>query len=1092
MKWICRSFLADDRRGISLSYAESSVHERIYVVIYMGRNFYMRTIKSIRNIPLKYGMLLMLFFLGLTFGSMTVRAENISGTDNNEINVDPTGNGEGYAAVVYNNSNGLPTSEANAIAETKEGFLWIGSYSGLIRYDGSTFERIDSTTGVTSVVSLYVDSKERLWIGTNDNGVAYMEKGDITFYKDVEGLKSSSIRSIVEDNEGNIFIATTFGLGYIDTDMQIHALDESQLNSEYICELRKDDKGVIYGETMAGAVFTIENMRVTGFYDGNQLGLGVLTTILPDPENPGYVYLGTENSDIYYGSLDNNLKDVKKIDVSPLSYIFSMEYIGGELWVCSNSGVGVIKNGKFNALNKLPLNNSVGHMLADYEGNLWFTSTRQGVMKIVPNNFTDINQKYGLGELVVNSTCVMDDKLFIGTDTGLQVIDKERGRLGEYKMSTLNGKSIEKDNLITLLRDCRIRSIIKDSKDRLWISTYSQLGLVRYDHGDVVTFGTADGLPSERIRVAIELSDGNMAIACSGGVAIIQDDEIIKVYDETNGLSNPEALTICEGFNGELVVGSDGNGIFIINNDSIKNIGSRGGLSSEVILRIKRDDERKLFWIVTSNSISYMKDEKVTTVEKFPYSNNFDIYEDNEENMWVLSSNGIYIVQKQELIDNKEIETVFLNKDNGLASVATANSYSYMDEEGNLYISGSAGVTKVDIYKPLEDVSKTKMSVPFVEADGEMIYAEDDGSIVIPSNVKRVTVFSYVYTYSLFNPKVTYHLEGFDNDKTTVDRTELEPIDYTNLDGGTYHFVMELQNTMGQRGKEIEVTLVKKKAFYEKLWFKILTAVVLLAILALIVSAYVKKKTQALAKKQKENRIFIREMTEAFAKVIDVKDSYTNGHSTRVAEYTAMLAKELGYNEDDVEKYYNIALLHDIGKITISKDVLNKPGQLSDKEFNIIKSHSAKGYEILKDISIMPELAIGAGAHHERPDGKGYPKGLKGKEIPRVAQIIAVADTFDAMYSDRPYRKRMNFEKAVSIIKEVSGTQLESDVVDAFLRLVEKGEFRAEDDEGGGTFEDINNIHKQQQRKNEEAKKNIKNRLNDIKNENDDEKSKEE
>ena len=267
MKWICRSFLADDRRGISLSFAESSVHERIYVVIYMGRNFYMRTIKSIRNIPLKYGMLLMLFFLGLTFGSMTVRAENISGTDNNEINVDPTGNGEGYAAVVYNNSNGLPTSEANAIAETKEGFLWIGSYSGLIRYDGSTFERIDSTTGV----SLYVDSKERLWIGTNDNGVAYMEKGDITFYKDVEGLKSSSIRSIVEDNEGNIFIATTFGLGYIDTDMQIHALDESQLNSEYICELRKDDKGVIYGETMAGAVFTIENMRVTGFYDGNQL-----------------------------------------------------------------------------------------------------------------------------------------------------------------------------------------------------------------------------------------------------------------------------------------------------------------------------------------------------------------------------------------------------------------------------------------------------------------------------------------------------------------------------------------------------------------------------------------------------------------------------------------------------------------------------------------------------------------------------------------------------------------------------------------------------------------------------------------------------
>ena len=116
----------------------------------------------------------------------------------------------------------------------------------------------------------------------------------------------------------------------------------------------------------------------------------------------------------------------------------------------------------------------------------------------------------------------------------------------------------------------------------------------------------------------------------------------------------------------------------------------------------------------------------------------------------------------------------------------------------------------------------------------------------------------------------------------------------------------------------------------------------------------------------------------------------------------------------------------------------------------------------------MPELAVGAESHHERPDGKGYPKGLTGDKIPRVAQIIAVADTFDAMYSDRPYRKRMNFEKAVSIIKEVSGTQLTPDVVDAFLRLVERGELRAADDTGGGSTEDINNIHKRQ---NEESGK---------------------
>ena len=110
--------------------------------------------------------------------------------------VDPTSQSEGYSAVLYDNTNGLPTSEANAITETSEGFLWIGSYSGLIRYDGNTFERIDSTTGVASVVSLYVDSRDRLWVGTNDNGVAVMEDGQFRMFGKSDGLGSSSVRAI--------------------------------------------------------------------------------------------------------------------------------------------------------------------------------------------------------------------------------------------------------------------------------------------------------------------------------------------------------------------------------------------------------------------------------------------------------------------------------------------------------------------------------------------------------------------------------------------------------------------------------------------------------------------------------------------------------------------------------------------------------------------------------------------------------------------------------------------------------------------------------------------------------------------------------
>ena len=227
----------------------------------------------------------------------------------------------------------------------------------------------------------------------------------------------------------------------------------------------------------------------------------------------------------------------------------------------------------------------------------------------------------------------------------------------------------------------------------------------------------------------------------------------------------------------------------------------------------------------------------------------------------------------------------------------------------------------------------------------------------------------------------------------------------------------------------------------------------------LVVDARKADAMDALIEQRKRDKELTREIIEAFAKVVDMKDKYTQGHSFRVAKYTEMLAREMGCSEEDIEKYYNIALMHDIGKVAVPDSVLNKPGKLTDDEYSLIKSHTSRGYDVLETISIMPEIAIGARAHHERPDGKGYPQGLKGEDLPLVARIIGVADCFDAMYSNRPYRNRMNFDRVVEIIKGASGTQLSPEVVDAFLRLVEKGKFRAPDDHGGGSMESIENIH---------------------------------
>ncbi len=985
-----------------------------------------------------------------------------------KVTVDPMGRSEGYAAVLYDNTNGLPTSEANAIVETSEGFLWIGSYSGLIRYDGNTFERMDSTTGIASVVCLYVDSKNRLWVGTNDSGVAVLDREEEYHFNKAEGLKSATVRSITEDAEGNVYVATTHGLAIVDQNMKMHSIDELQINEEYVRVLTTGVDNVIYGLTIEGAVFTMKDGKLTGFYEGAKLGVDNIHAIYPDPSNPGFLYLGTKGSELYYGKLDGGFKNSQRIDVSPLTYVNQIASFQDQLWVCADNGIGIVENGRCQKLENIPLVNSIEQVTTDYQGNLWFTSSRQGVMKIVPDQFMDVFERYELDSQVVNTTCYLDGQLFIGTDGGLIVVDKEKPleSLPLKKAVTASGENLDSMDLIELLKGRRIRSIVRDREERLWFSTYGAAGLLRYDHGVVTMFSMKDGLPSDRIRTVIESKDGTIMVACTGGIAMIEGDRVTEVYNEASGISNTEILTVAEGQNGDVVVGTDGDGIYVIQGKKSVHVGTEEGLQSGVVMRIKHDVSRNVFWVVTSNSLAYVtEDYQVTTIRKFPYPNNFDIIENEQGQIWVLSSNGIYVVSAEELLKNEEIHPVFYNRDNGLSCVPTANSYSDLTEDGDLYVAGSTGVVRVNVDKPFENVNDFKIAVPFVEADGVKIFPDEEGAFTIPAKVRKLTIYGYVYVYTLMNPQVTYYLDGFEKTAATVSHSDFGEVSYTNLRGGTYHFVIRLKDSEGRGNRELSVLIVKQKALHELWWFRTLCLIMVGIVIALIVMQYVRRKTKALLKKQEENKLLIREITEAFAMTIDMKDRYTRGHSTRVAEYTAMLTKELGYDEETVDKYYNIALLHDIGKIGIPPEVLNKQGPLTDQEFGVIKSHSALGYEALKKISIMPELAVGARSHHERPDGKGYPQGLKDEEIPRVAQIIAVADTFDAMYSDRPYRKRMNFERAVSIIKEVSGTQLTADVVDAFLRLVEKGEFRDPNDHGGGSMEDINNIHAKQEQK---------------------------
>lgn len=942
-------------------------------------------------------------------------------------------NGEGYKAMLYDNANGLPTADANAIVQTDDGFIWIGSYAGLIRYDGSEFYRFDASQGIASVVSLFVDDKDRVWIGTNDNGIAYYEKGKIVFPGNQEVLKSSSIRDIEQDADGDILIATTTGIGYVDTEDQVHALDDPQLNGEYICELQSDPKGLIYGETLSGDVFCVENKRVALYFSSENLNLGMVNAVHPDPVHEGYIYLGTTESEVYYGNIMTGLKDVRRYEINPHVNVNAIRPYGDQVYICADNGIGFFdENGGYHIMNNLPMDNSVDDMIVDYEGNLWFVSSRQGVMKITKNQFTDISMAGGLPTLVVNTTCKYQDHLYIGTDSGLYLLDSHYRQV--------------KNDLTEMLTEVRIRCIRSDSGGNLWISTYSDHGLVCVDpQGNVTCFNEENGMNTNRVRMTMELPDGRIAVGTSGGLHIIENGQVTEIYDADNGVTNTEILTIGTPMDdsGRILLGSDGDGIYVLNGNAVTRLGREDGLPSEVILRIREDPERNLNWIITSNAIAYLKDDKITTIEHFPYSNNFDLYYDDNGGIWILSSNGVYVVQAEELLaDPEDMEYTFFDTDNGLPAITTANSRSCIEEDGTLYISGNTGVASVNVNDSYADYHEIKLSVPFVEVDDEL-YPVEDGKVTIPSSAKRVVIHGYALTYALINPVISTQLQGFDEGAQLTTKKEMTPSVYTNLDGGTYTYRFAVINTLtGEIEEETDVLITKTMAFYEHTWFLILMAIVAVVVSALLIWLSFRRRLKRAEKKAEENRKRISQLSRTFAKCIDIKDTYTNGHSFRVAKYTKCIAEKLGYSETRAEEFYNMALLHDIGKIGIPDAILNKPERLNDEEYEVMKSHAQKGYEILSDFrEIDPELAYGAGYHHERFDGKGYPNGVQGEEIPEVAQIIAVADTFDAMYSTRPYRKKLPLETVVNEIRSISGTQLSPKVVDAFLALYEEGAF---------------------------------------------------
>ena len=709
----------------------------------------------------------------------------------------------GYTAKIYDASNGLPTSDANYVLATSDGYIWIGGYSGIIRYDGNTFERLPDTDGLTNGRGLFEDADGRIWVGTNDNGVVVIDDNDRLHLTYRDGLPSSSIRGFAEDSEGNVFIGTTEGLCYCDPEMRIHVIADPRIKKERILRLDQDLGGNIYGQTKNGLIFRVENRYVAEVYNSSDLGMNTITTIKADPRRPGKVYLGTVGNEVFHGRFGDGADRMECIRVSPLGGIHWISYACNRIWVASIDKAGYIDDYGFHLLDNIPMDSGIEMVTSDYQGNIWFASSTEGVMKIVTDYFVDESANAGLPAEVSNAVCLYDGKLYVGTDNGLRIIDDGACAV---------------DRLTDLIGNARVRCICKGNDDDLWIATYTNgLGVVHLaKDGEISTFNTENGMPDNEVRCICVEKDGTVLAGTNKGLAVIKNGQVTGCVGSDEGMENTVLLSVEEGDGGSIYAGTDGDGIYEIKGRDIRKIGRDDGLTSDVVARIKKDDKNGVYWIITSNSIQIMRGGNISRITTFPYNNNYDLYPDKNGNIWIISSIGVYSVGADELLSDNVAEVRLYTLENGLTGTPTSAGYGELDENGELYIPNRNGICRVNVDRFADRLPQIKADISSVTYGDETILPDSNGTYTLPSGGGRLTVNVAVLDYTLLNPLVEIYMEGKEDEGVRVARNDLVPLEYAGIEYGDYTLCVRVLDSVGKNViVDEKYRIVKKAGFTE-------------------------------------------------------------------------------------------------------------------------------------------------------------------------------------------------------------------------------------------------------------------------------------
>ncbi len=761
--------------------------------------------------------------------------------------------GADYAYTNYGTSDGLSSAEINAIAQTNDGYIWAGAYSGLYLYDGTTFEKVNLDSRITNVIDLFTDSNGRLWIATNDCGAAcydpYIE--EIKFFSTKEGLCSNSVRSICEDEDGNIYLATSSYLCKMtlkEADMVSDRSKALKLSTimiydqyssiNYVGSLSSIGNGRICGVTGEGSLFMLMGDKLKFSKVCEDEGVSYTSLAFNDKSS---VLVGTTGGyvqEVMISSLGftvnntYNLKGLEAVDEVLYSNSFA-----GYFFACENGFGYISEGGEVQNITTDDFSVAISDVIIDKQSDIWFASSKQGILKLSKNPFTDLFEEDQIKRSAVNAVLYNDGALYVATDEGVVKIGKDKGGIEQNVLDEFDG--------------IRVRHIMRDSKGDFWLSTYEEDGLVKISKkGDIKTFTESNSdIVGDRFRFAIELNDGRILSASSSGLNFIENDKVQLTIAEEN-MSVPKALSAVQDEDGTIWVSTDGGGIYTIKDDVVtEHFGAESGLESQVVMKIVPCQGGRIY--VASNGLYYHEDNKdIRKLENFPYTNNYDVYIREDGTTFVTSSAGIFVTSLENLLaDKNEYNCALLGANRGLRTTLTANAWDTVNEDV-MYLCCTDGVRSFNLITYEEFDLHYQIVLREVEKEGLYI-SPVNGVYNIPAGSGQITVTPALLNYTISDPLLSIQLEGSDKEPIYIRQSELATIYYPELSFGDYQLVIKVLNDSGTDViKETSFLFRKEAKLYERIYYKIYLIASFSFMLIFVVWLIAKMGNMALINKQ--------------------------------------------------------------------------------------------------------------------------------------------------------------------------------------------------------------------------------------------------